>query len=104
LLLEVDEKIVVVIFVTEVLGPFGSVGKGGDGGCVRGDSWALVACVVVIAGLEFGRCGAEGEEGEEVVDDVVMKLVLIEENVMLLVILLQQFAGLLCRLILNALN
>lgn len=128
----------VVLFVVEVLRPFGLVAEIGDGRLVSGDSGALVACVFVVASLKLGGSGSKGKESEEVVDNVVLfgrkrsdevshkvqwmqsggrvgslrhgemtayvKSLLIKEDVVFLVVLLEQMAGFVCRVIFDALE
>jgi hypothetical protein len=38
----------------------------------NGDGRTLVGCIVIIAFLDLFRCGLQGKEGEEMVDDVVL--------------------------------
>ena len=56
------------------------------------DFWdgALDGGAVVVAIAEFLRCGAQGEDGEEAVDDVVVACGVAEEHVVLLMVLLQE--------------
>jgi hypothetical protein len=51
--------------------------------------WELICIVVVEAGLDLIGGGAEGENGEKMMDDVVMETFIVEVHVILLVILLQ---------------